>query len=167
DVPMTERAPWAVSRIQELISALTAVGAMHGNITRRAVGLDVEGRAVIVPPVPRMIVRRAHMGAGVLKGNLDDLSPEQLRGSAFSARSDVYQLGHLLFRLLGGPRPFPGERDLDVVQAIMSGVPARRLGAVGVAVPSPLEDVVAQAMALRPEERFASVKDLGVALASF
>ena len=173
DVPQSERTSWAVARVLDLVSALVTVGAPHGDMTIRSVGIDTEGWAVLLPPVARLIAglqahrARSWMGAGAVRGDVRAMPPEALRAETIDGRSDVYQLGHLLYRLLGGPPLFAGRKDVEVLHAIMAREMPPGLRTAGVVVPSTLDDVVARAMAYTRDERFESAEELGAALAPF
>jgi serine/threonine-protein kinase len=89
------------------------------------------------------------------------MSPEQAAGSldALGPASDVYLLGATLYCLLTGRAPLESG-DLDVVlEAVRRGdfPPPRR---VNPAVPPALEAVCLKAMALRPQDRYASPRAL-------
>jgi serine/threonine-protein kinase len=89
------------------------------------------------------------------------MSPEQAAGSldALGPASDVYGLGATLYCLLTGRAPLE-TGDLDVVlEAVRRGdfPPPRR---VNPAVPPALEAVCLKAMALRPQDRYASPRAL-------
>lgn len=88
------------------------------------------------------------------------MSPEHLKGSGVTPRSDVYQLGTVLFELIAGTNPNlidlanPGFEQVAFVQITR---PAPSLLALVPNLPLELDDLVQRATAKIPEERFASM----------
>jgi serine/threonine protein kinase len=60
--------------------------------------------------------------AGMLMGTVDYMSPEQARGDAIDARSDVFSLGAMLYEMIAGARPFTSGHALGVLHEIAYGV---------------------------------------------
>jgi serine/threonine-protein kinase len=89
------------------------------------------------------------------------MSPEQARGDLehLSPRSDVYCLGATLYCLLTGKPPVEGDDIGAVLRAVQNGMfpPPRQIDPT---IERPLEAVCLQAMALRPEDRYATPKSL-------
>jgi serine/threonine-protein kinase len=92
------------------------------------------------------------------------MSPEQLRGDEVDARTDVWSLAVIAFRLLTGSHPFPGEELVDVVQRIVGceAVPATAFNGL---LPAQLDGFFERALAKERNMRFASAQELANALA--
>jgi serine/threonine-protein kinase len=89
------------------------------------------------------------------------MSPEQAAGQLdlLGPPSDVYSLGTTLYHLIAGKAPFEGGDVTEIVRRVQAGEfpPPRRVKA---AVPAALEAVCLKAMALKPEERYATAQAL-------
>jgi streptogramin lyase len=93
-------------------------------------------------------------------GTVAYIAPEQLRGAAVDARTDVYALAGVLHHCLTGEVPFPGEHELDALSAHLSRSPPRPSALVP-AVPVAFDRVVARGMSKDPARRYPSAGDLG------
>ncbi len=96
---------------------------------------------------------------GVTMGTPLYMSPEQVEGKAVDPRSDLYSLGVTCFHMLSGRPPFQGETALSVaVQHLKSEPP--QIEALRPDCPPALARVVQRLMAKRPDDRYASARDL-------
>jgi serine/threonine-protein kinase len=59
--------------------------------------------------------------AGVIKGKLSYMAPEQLRGNPVDRRVDVYALGIVFYELLTGHKPFNARTEMDMARTILTG----------------------------------------------
>jgi len=105
-------------------------------------------------------------GTGDVIGTTYYLAPEQAAGRAIDARADQYALGVILYECLTGVRPFTGAAVYTIMRNIVEGIfqPPSHLRPE---IPRDLETVVLRAMSRVPEDRFARVRDLGLALVPF
>ncbi len=102
---------------------------------------------------------------GVTVGTPRCLSPEQARGGAIDARTDVYAVGVLLYSLLVGAGPFDHIRgQMDLLHAHVSLAPVPPSHRAAQAIPREVEAAILRALAKRPEDRFASAADFALAL---
>ena len=91
---------------------------------------------------------------GTVMGTSDYIAPEQARGSRVDAQSDIYSLGVVLYELLTGEVPFPGDNFVAVaMRHINEPPPSVRERRPDV---SPrLDAAIRRAMAKEPRDRFA------------
>jgi tRNA A-37 threonylcarbamoyl transferase component Bud32 len=120
----------------------------------RATGSDVH----------RLTMQTAH---GQLMGTLAYMSPEQLHGrsSEVDARSDVYALGVVLYRVLADRLPFDVANLSwpEAIQRVLESTPPP-LSSANSALAGPLEHVVMRAMARDADSRYPTAAELAADL---
>ncbi|WP_369257354.1 Stk1 family PASTA domain-containing Ser/Thr kinase [Geodermatophilus amargosae] len=92
-------------------------------------------------------------------GTAQYLSPEQARGEAVDARSDVYSLGCLLYELVTGAPPFTGDSPVSVAYQHVREDP-RLPSSVNPAIPPELDAIVMKAMSKNPANRYQSAAEM-------
>ncbi len=163
----------AVAIGEQLTGALDAVheasGLVHrdvkpANVLLREVGGEdhayLTDFGVAKPPEALEALTRT----GSTVGTTGYLAPEQIQGKEAGPRSDLYSLGCLTFEMLTGKRPFDGENELAVRWAhaqderpLVSNV----LPALG----HRYDSFFVKALAIDPDQRFASGREFAEALA--
>jgi len=92
------------------------------------------------------------------------MAPELLTGAAQgSERTDIYALGVVMYYLLAGRLPFPGQQTMAVINSIVHGQ-AEPPSSHRPEISPELDAVVMRAIAKDPERRFASWEEFGQAL---
>ncbi|MGY1734235.1 Stk1 family PASTA domain-containing Ser/Thr kinase [Geodermatophilus sp. SYSU D01045] len=92
-------------------------------------------------------------------GTAQYLSPEQARGEAVDARSDVYSLGCLLYELVCGAPPFTGDSPVSVAYQHVREDP-RLPSSINPAVPPELDAILMKAMSKNPANRYQSAAEM-------
>ncbi|MEO8191253.1 MAG: protein kinase [Acidobacteriota bacterium] len=96
---------------------------------------------------------------GVVLGTLGYMSPEQVRGQAVDARSDIFAFGAILYEMLAGWRAFRGDSAADTMSAILREDPPD-ISVTNQNVPPGLERIIRHCLEKSPEQRFQSARDL-------
>jgi hypothetical protein len=91
-------------------------------------------------------------------------SPEQARGDAIDARTDLFSLGVVLYQMATGERPFRGDDAPAVLLALETETPAAP-HVRNPAVPRRLADLIMRLLAKDPADRPQTAREVGVELA--
>ncbi|WAS96969.1 serine/threonine-protein kinase [Nannocystis punicea] len=105
-------------------------------------------------------------GEGAIVGTLRYMPPEQARGAAIDARSDVYALGAVLFHVLAGRPPHAQLERAQLLERLCAGE-AEDLRPLVPEAPRELVAIAQKAMSPRPGERYASAAALADDLRRF
>ncbi len=104
---------------------------------------------------------------GITVGTPAYMSPEQmLAAQAVDPRSDVWSMGVVLYQLIAGGLPFPGNNDLQQFSAAMTRPPLPMRAHSKEAVPHEVEQVVLNCLRKDRDHRYPSMRALSAALRS-
>jgi serine/threonine protein kinase len=94
------------------------------------------------------------------------MSPEQIKGKTVDGRSDIFALGVILYELVTGEKPFPGQNITTVIYKIVNEepIPPRELDP---SINAGLCNVIARALAKDPTARFQTCGEMLEALKNY
>jgi class 3 adenylate cyclase/tetratricopeptide (TPR) repeat protein len=147
-----ERAVEIAADVTRALEHAHARGIVHRDLKPANVWIDDDGRARLGDFGLATTEARARVTGGTLVGTVAYLPPEQALGEATGPKSDLYSLGALLYEMLTGQPPFPGDDAVSIISQHLhtDPVPPSRHNAN---VPGALDLVVQRLLAKRPEDR--------------
>jgi serine/threonine-protein kinase len=91
-------------------------------------------------------------------GTPDYISPEQVKGKRGDGRSDIYALGVMLYEMLTGKTPFPGNNPFAIMneRLLNHPIPPRE---VNPEISPELQEVIYRALEREPENRYSTANE--------
>ncbi len=96
---------------------------------------------------------------GSVVGTPAYMSPEQLRDEPLDQRTDIWSLGAVLYEMLTGEPPFPGDNVAAVVASILSAPPPRASDARP-GIPNRVDEILAKALVKDRRLRYERMEDM-------
>lgn len=96
---------------------------------------------------------------GETVGSVHYIAPEQARGEAPDARSDIYSLGIVMYEMLTGRLPYVGNSDVEVAVKHMNTDPVTPRDIVP-SIPEELERICLKAMNSNIDERYQTASEM-------
>lgn len=162
------------TQIASALAHAHARGVVHRDLKGANVVITPEGQAKVLDfGLAKPLAGEAGVGtgtvtrqtlteAGSVTGTLAYMAPEQLRGHAADARSDIWALGVVCYEMALGRRPFRGATPFALSAAILHDAPPP----LPASVPAALASVIERCLMKEPGERYQQAFEVQAALES-
>jgi serine/threonine protein kinase len=138
---------------------------VHRDVSPQNVMVGVDGAARVLDfGIARAAVRVENTREGIVKGKIAYMAPEQLGGGSLDRRADVFAAAVVLWEMVAGRRLFIREDGGQVlVEKLLRG-PVEPPSAHARGVPKLLDAITLHGLARSPEQRFATAREMALAL---
>ncbi len=137
---------------------------VHRDVSPQNIMVGVDGVARVLDfGIAKASLRADITQAGVAKGKLSYMSPEQIRCEPLDRRSDVFAAAVVLWEMLALMRLFQGEDKAQVENRITRAA-IRPPSEIHPEVPAALDEVLARALDRDRDKRYANAREFANAL---
>jgi serine/threonine protein kinase len=142
-----------VRQVCEGLGYAHSKGVVHRDIKPGNVMVQPNGHAKIVDfGIARLEKEKGHTQTGAVIGTFHYISPERLKGEPSDGRADIWACGVMLYFMLTGRLPFPGE-DISASHRVVNE-PFEPLSNFVSNVPASVEAVIQRALEKNPDDRY-------------
>jgi serine/threonine-protein kinase len=137
---------------------------VHRDVSPQNVLVGSDGVTRLVDfGIARATACQAHTGESDLRGKLAYMAPEQLRRERVTRQTDIFAAGIVLWELLTGTRLFAAESPGGTMEKILVGWVAPP-SSIARELPPKLDEITLRALDPEPKSRYATARDMAVAL---
>jgi serine/threonine-protein kinase len=136
------------------------LGIVHRDISPNNVLVSTEGEIKLADfGIAKAQRKREQTAAGVIKGKVAYMSPEQAQGLMIDRRSDIFSVGSMLYRMMTDKLPFEANNDLESLLRVQKAEfmpPQEAKPGLG----ESLAAIIRRAMRLHPAERYQTAEEM-------
>lgn len=142
------------------------LGIVHRDVSPQNVFITYAGVTKLVDFGIAKSLESGRTRAGVVKGKVAYMAPEQVLGAPLDRRADLFAVGVLLWEAIARQDLYDGRLVFDSLQRLARGE-IRRIRDVAPDVPTELERIVTRALARDPDERYQDAESFRYELLSY
>lgn len=136
---------------------------VHRDVSPQNILISFESETKIVDfGIAKAAMNVSHTTAGILKGKITYMSPEQALGKPVDNRTDIFSAGLLLFEMITGKRLFSGDTQFEVLKKIRTTQVTEET--LEKNIPTNARPILTKALAHLPKDRFLTAGDCQIAL---
>jgi serine/threonine protein kinase/tetratricopeptide (TPR) repeat protein len=169
-IPLRQVLAWS-EQIADALGAAHALGIIHRDLKPANVMITARGDLKILDfGVAKLLedgpadMQTMLTSAGMAVGTVAYMAPEQVRGEAVDARSDLFALGAVLYEMATRRCPFAGATVGVMAEAVLNRTPAP-VRSVNPELPPGFEQIVARLLEKNPGRRYRSASEVAADLA--
>ena len=141
-----------------------AKGVVHRDLKPSNILVTPDGRVKVTDfGIAKILGASSETRTGTATGSLPYMAPEQIRAAQVDGRTDIYQLGIMLFELTTGRRPFASDSEYEMMRMQLEDLPPMP-SSVNSRVPPAIDAAILKALAKSPGDRFQTADELSAAL---
>ena len=148
-----------IIQVAEGLESAHKKGVVHRDIKPANILIGTDGRPRIVDFGIARISTSTMTQTNMIMGTPYYMSPEQISGRRVDNRADIFALGGILYELLTGQKPFPGDNLTTVIYKIINEEPMP-VRTFQKSVPEGLDYIVRRALAKSPDDRYQTCREL-------
>jgi serine/threonine protein kinase len=160
-----EEATLIVSEIASALEEAHENGVIHRDLKPANVMITPKGHVKVLDfGIAKLLApltpdATASIETGLIVGTPSYMSPEQAKGTAVDARTDLWSLGVIYYELLAGRTPFQGDGNIAVLHAIIKDSPAS-LRAFRPDAPQLANQIICRSLEKNPASRYQSASEV-------
>jgi serine/threonine-protein kinase len=159
-----DRAIVLCSQALEALHHAHAAGIVHRDLKPANLMLTTAGEVKVMDFGIARVVGTEHMTSdGFMMGTPAYMAPEQVRGQEVDARTDVYSMAVVLYRLVTAQLPFKADTAVAMIQSQLNDPPTPSRS-YRTDLPEWLDAVLTRALEKAQEDRFQTAEELRAAL---
>jgi serine/threonine protein kinase len=140
---------------------------VHRDISPQNIMVRADGVTKLVDfGIAKAANKSSKTQAGMVKGKLQYMSPEQVRGEALDGRSDQFSLGVVIWEMCTGRRLFKADSEINTLQKILQA-PIPKPSQFVSGFPGELEAVIMRMLERDANKRFAALGEVALKLKEF